>query len=112
KIIDNKTQTLNLILEEEITELKEVIIKSNPITRKGDTLNYSVNAFSKQEDRTIADVLKNMPGIEVLNNGKILYQGEPINKYYIGGLDLLEGKYNLANNNLPYKEVLRVQILE
>ena len=112
KIIENKTQTLNFVLEEEITELKEVIIKSLPITRKGDTINYSVSAFSKQEDRTIADVLKNMPGIEVLANGKILYQGKPINKYYIEGLDLLEGKYNLANKNLPYKEVTKVQVLE
>jgi len=112
KTIDNKTQTLNFVLEEEITELKEIIIKNNPITRKGDTINYTVNAFSKQEDRTIADVLKNMPGIEVLDDGKILYQGKPINKYYIEGLDLLEGKYNLANSNLPYKEVVKVQVLE
>jgi hypothetical protein len=28
------------------------------------------------------------------------YQGKAINKYYIEGLDLLEGKYNLANDNL------------
>ena len=93
KIIDNKTQTLNFVLEEEITELKEVVIKPNAITKRGDTLNYSVNAFTRQQDRTIADVLKNMPGIEVLSDGKILYQGKPINKYYIEGLDLLEGKY-------------------
>ncbi len=112
KTIKNKTQTLNFILEEEITELEEVIVKSTPITRKGDTINYSVSAFSKQEDRTIADVLRNMPGIEVLNNGKILYQGKPINKYYIEGLDLLEGKYSLANKNLPHKEVTKVQVLE
>ncbi len=112
KIIDNKIQTLNFILKEERTELKEVLIKNNPITRKGDTINYSVNAFTKQEDRTIADVLKNMPGIEVLSDGKILYQGKPINKYYIEGLDLLEGKYNLANSNLPHKEVVKVQVLE
>lgn len=112
KIIDNKTQTLNFVLEDEITELKEVVIKSSPITRKGDTLNYSVNSFSKEQDRSIGDVLKRMPGIEVLSDGKILYQGRPINKYYIEGLDLLEGRYNLANDNLPYKEVTQVQILE
>ena len=112
KTIENKTQKLNFVLEEEITELKEVIVKSFPISRKGDTINYFVNSFSKQEDRTIADVLKNMPGIEVLDNGKILYQGKPINKYYIEGLDLLEGKYNLANKNLPYKKVTKVQVLE
>jgi hypothetical protein len=112
KIIDNKTQTSNFVLEEQITELKEIVIKNSPITRKGDTINYSVNVFTKQEDRTIADVLKNMPGIEVLDDGKILYQGKPINKYYIEGLDLLEGKYNLANSNLPHKEVVKVQVLE
>lgn len=112
KKIDSKPQTLHFILEEKITELKEVVIKPNIINKHGDTVNYSVNAFTKIEDRTVADVLKNMPGIEVLNNGKILYQGKPINKYYIEGLDLLEGKYNLANNNLPHKEVTKIQVLE
>jgi hypothetical protein len=58
-----------------------------------------VNSFSKEQDRSIGDVLKRMPGIEVLPDGKILYQGKAINKYYIEGLDLLEGKYNLANEN-------------
>ncbi|MGX1023598.1 hypothetical protein [Psychroflexus sp. MBR-150] len=112
KIIDNKTQTFDFTLTEEVTELKEVKLKSYPISKRGDTINYSVKSFSKQNDRTIGDVLKNMPGIEVLDNGKILYQGKPINKYYIEGLDLLEGKYNLANKNLPHKEVTKVQILE
>ncbi len=112
KIIDNKTRKLNFVLEEEITELQEVVIKPNAISKRGDTINYLVNAFVKQEDRTIADVLKNMPGIEVLSDGKILYQGKPINKYYIEDMDLLEGKYNLANSNLPYKEVSKVQVLE
>ncbi|MGV8945754.1 MAG: hypothetical protein ACOH1N_04950 [Lutibacter sp.] len=112
QIIDNKTQAKDFILIEEITELKEVVVKSSPITKRGDTINYAVSAFTKQEDRTIADVLKNLPGIEVLSDGKILYQGKPINKYYIEGLDLLEGKYNLANSNLPHKEVTKVQVLE
>ena len=112
KIIDNKTQTLDLFLEEEVTKLKEVFIKTFPITKKGDTINYSVSAFKDQKDRVIADVLAKMPGIEVLSDGKILYQGNPINKYYIEGLDLLEGKYNLANNNLPANSVSRVQVLE
>ncbi|TXD80773.1 carboxypeptidase-like regulatory domain-containing protein [Subsaximicrobium wynnwilliamsii] len=112
RIIDNKSQILDFILEEAVTELKEVVLKSNPIIRRGDTLNYSVNSFVQEQDRTIADVLKRMPGIEVLSDGKILYQGKPINKYYIEGLDLLEGKYNLANENLPHRAVSKVQILE
>ncbi|MFV0247637.1 MAG: hypothetical protein ACK5H1_01570 [Tenacibaculum sp.] len=50
--------------------------------------------------------------IELFRDGKILYRGKPINKYYIEGLNLLEGKYNLANSNLPHKEVAKVQVLD
>ncbi|MDI9365743.1 MAG: hypothetical protein QM541_12385 [Flavobacterium sp.] len=110
--INNISQSRNFKLNEKPFVLKEVIVKSSPITQRRDTIKYSVNSFSKEQDRSIGDVLKRMPGIEVLSDGKILYQGRPINKYYIEGLDLLEGKYNLANENLPYKEVTEVQILE
>jgi hypothetical protein len=112
KKVLNKNQTLNFNLLDSSEKLKEVIIKSSPITKRGDTINYSVNAFKSQKDRVIADVLRKLPGIEVLVDGKILYQGKPIQKYYIEGLDLLEGKYNLANNNLPASSVSKVQILE
>ncbi len=110
--IKNETQTKNIILNQKAFELKEVIIKTSPIIQIRDTLKYFVNTFSKEHDRSIGDILKRLPGIEILSDGKILYQGKPINKYYIEGLDLLEGKYNLANDNLPHKEVTQVQILE
>lgn len=110
--IKNVSQTKNINLKGKSFELKEIIVNASPIIKKGDTIKYSVNSFSKEQDRSIGDVLKRMPGIEVLSDGKILYQGRPINKYYIEGLDLLEGKYNLANENLPFKEVTQVQILE
>ena len=87
-------------------------MKIPPIRKRGDTLSYIVSVFKEQKDRVIGDVLKKLPGIEVLNNGRILYQGKPILKYYIEGLDLLGGKYNLANNNLPANAVSKVQILE
>lgn len=110
--LKNENQKKDFRLNNKLYELKEVVIKSQQITQKGDTIKYAVNSFAKEQDRSIADVLKRMPGIEILSDGKILYQGKPINKYYIEGLDLLEGKYNLANENLPYKDVTQVQILE
>ena len=112
EIIENKTQSFEISLSPEITVLKEAVIKQRPIRQKGDTLSYDVSAFQEQKDRVIADVLKKMPGIEIEPSGRILYQGNPINKYYIEGLDLLEGKYSLANENLPADAVSSVQILE
>jgi hypothetical protein len=113
KKIDNRPQHLTFVLKEEATILKEVTVQNNnPIRKKGDTLSYIVNEFAAQKDRSIADVLAKMPGIEVQADGKVLYMGKPIQKYYIEGMDLLEGKYNLANNNLPHQSVTSVQVIE
>ncbi|MDX1718559.1 MAG: carboxypeptidase-like regulatory domain-containing protein [Salegentibacter mishustinae] len=108
----NKTQVQNFRLQDQEFELDEVVIKKPLIRVERDTINYAVNSFSKKMDRSIGDVLKRMPGIDIANNGTISYQGEPINNYYIEGLNLLDGKYNLANDNLPYDQVAEVQILE
>ena len=97
EIVTNETQTRNYTLIPTVTKLKEVIVKESSIRKKGDTLSYNVASFASEKDRTIADIIAKMPGIDVLPDGKILYQGKPINKYYIEGLDLLEGKYNLSN---------------
>ncbi|MGZ9677433.1 carboxypeptidase-like regulatory domain-containing protein [Flavobacterium sp. GNP001] len=59
--INNTTQTKNFILSEKSFVLKEVSVKSAPILQKGDTLRYLVNSFSKEQDRSIGDVLKRMP---------------------------------------------------
>ncbi len=92
--------------------IKEVKFVSKRLKLDGDTLTYSVNGFSMPQDRTIGDVLKKLPGIEVANDGRIKYQGKAINKFYIEGLNLLEGRYNLATNNLSAKAVKEIQVLE
>ncbi|MGJ8548993.1 carboxypeptidase-like regulatory domain-containing protein [Winogradskyella wichelsiae] len=112
KSIENRAQNISFILEESPEELKEVIITFKDIEKNGDTLSYSVSTFKDQKDRSIADVLKKMPGIEVLPNGQITYMGQPIEKYYIEGMDMLEGRYNLANENISANDVSKVQILE
>jgi hypothetical protein len=112
--VANYSQALELKLEPSTVELEEYAVESikNPISFKNDTLFYDVEALSNKSDRVIADVLRRLPGIEVSANGMISYQGKPLQKFYIDGLDLLEGKYNLANNNLPADAVSQVQILE
>ncbi len=53
-----------------------------------------------------------MPGIDVANNGKIQYQGEDINKFYIEGSDLLGGKYGIATNGISHEDVGAVEVME
>ncbi len=112
KTILNTTQNQEFILTEDVKQLEGFNVIAPPIVKHGDTLSYLVNSFAKLEDRAIEDVLRRMPGIEVEDNGKILYQGMPINKFYVEGLDLMEGRYIIVSKNLPYSSVAAVEILE
>ena len=111
-LVNESTSNFDFTLQEKAIELKEVQLKKPAVRKKGDTIAYDVSNFKDIQDRSIADVIKKMPGIEIESSGRILYQGEPINKYYIEGMDLLGGKYALANENLSADAVDKVQILE
>lgn len=112
KVIANQSQNLDFFVDNESITLNEVKIIPPKIRQTGDTLNYLVESFSDINDRTIGDVLKKMPGIKVQDNGAILYQNRPINKFYIENADLLQGRYGVATNNIDAKDVSTVQVLE
>lgn len=110
--LDSVSFPLTVSLEPGATILKEVAVKADRIREQGDTITYGVSAFAQAQDRSIGDVLKRMPGIDVANNGKIKYQGEDINKFYIEGSDLLGGKYGIATNGISHEDVGAVEVME
>src|SRR5690606_10839382 len=112
KSIKNSTQNLDFTLSLQATEIEEVRLKTRLITKKGDTISYDLKSFDTKNDRTLADVLKRMPGIEVNKDGSILYQGQPLSKFYVNGKDLMEGGYGVVNNALPKDAVQKVEVLE
>ncbi len=104
---------MDVVLGEEPFALKEVTVKSVPISNRGDTIVYNVSAFKTAADRNIEDVIKKLPGITVEEQtGKISYNGEDINKFYIEGLDLLSGRYRLATKNISPDDIASVSIYE
>ncbi|NCC74098.1 MAG: TonB-dependent receptor [Sphingobacteriia bacterium] len=112
KTIANKTQTLNFRLVFEAKEIEGVSVRSFAIEKRKDTLSYLVSSFARKEDRAIEDVLKRMPGIAVEPSGRVLYQGLPVEKFYVEGLDLMNGRYVVVSKNLPQGSVSAVEILE
>lgn len=110
--IRNDDQKLNFSMDSQATEIQEVRLKTKLITKKGDTISYDLKSFENKNDRTLADVLKKIPGIEVNKDGTVLYQGEAINKFYVNGKDLMEGGYGTINNSLPKDAVSKVEVLE
>lgn len=104
--------TYDAVLAGKDTQLKEVIVKAPAITAKGDTILYNVARYAGINDRTIADVLKKMPGIDVAENGAISYNGQQINKFYIEGKDMLDGRYSIATNTIHQEDVATVEVME
>lgn len=112
KVVANRSQRLNFRVREQAVQLKEVSVRAQKIRQNGDTLNYLVGAYQQQGDRVIGDVLKRMPGIEVSQSGGIKYNGKSIKKFYVEEMDLLQGRYGLATNNINASDVATVQVLE
>lgn len=110
---DYSTSQRNLIkMSRKEIELREVVVKAPPVRARKDTIAYDVKSFLKQGDTYLEDVLKKLPGISVSENGRVSYQGQGINKFYIEGKDLLGASYNQATKNLPVDAVTTVEVLE
>lgn len=100
-----------IVLSEEAVQIKEVRVRGRRIREEGDTLNYSVAGFQQKQDRSIADVIRKMPGMKVNADGSIEYEGKTINKFYIEGMDLTGAKYAQVSENLQADKVKKVQVM-
>lgn len=112
RLVKNITQHLDFRSSDRTREIREVVVKLKRVEERGDTIDYNVAAFEKQDDRVIADVIKRMPGMEVKDNGQITYNGKAISNFYIEERDMLQGRYGIAVNNVNSSDVLKVQVLE
>lgn len=111
KEIKNLSQACNFNLKEKSTALKEVVVKAPAIYQRGDTLSYNLASYIGKNDYTLKDAMKKLPGIEVGDKGSIKYLGKEISNFYINGMDLLGGRYNIATTNIPASFVNSVQVL-
>lgn len=102
--------TLLITLKVKEYMIDDVIVKSQPIKQKGDTITYLVSSFARGGNFSVADVIKNMPNFNVTEEGTILYEGKPIQNFYVEGMDLMGGNYNTIVKNLPFKSVGAIDV--
>ena len=93
-------------------KLKEVVVKAKKIRQSGDTISYAASSYISKDDKVLEDLLRKMPGVEVIGNGQIKYNGQWVNEFYIEGADMLGDNYGEATKNLDAKAIGSVQIME
>ena len=111
--VDQPGKLETIKMEQTALELKNVNVRNAPrLTLRGDTLIYNPADFADKQDRSIEDVLRKMPGIEIGDNGNIKYNGKSISNFYIDGDNLLDGRYNIASRTIPHDAVDKIQVIE
>ena len=105
-------RNIKVELQPQALNIKEVVVRAPKVNLFGDTVEFNVQSFVEQQDKSISDVLKRMPGVEVREGGDIYYNGESIGNLYVEGMDLLGGRYSLLTKNLSAQDVKKVEIIE
>lgn len=103
----------SFVLVEKVEQLNEVLLKpTEKISKEGNTITYKVDAFNDGTEQTVEDVLKRLPGIEVLNDGTIKAQGRFIDKLLVEGEDMFDKNYTVLSKNLDASVLKSVEILD
>ncbi|MCK7590092.1 outer membrane beta-barrel protein [Subsaxibacter sp. CAU 1640] len=111
--LNKENINLGKIFMLEANMLDEVIIKSRaPITVKKDTLEFNVASFKTKKDANVEDLLKELPGVEVDDEGKILVNGKEVNKILVNGKPFFGDDPTITTRNLTKEIIEKVQITD
>ena len=111
-IDEDDTLPLKFILEKKLVELNEVIVEAdNPILVKKDTVVIDADSYTKEGDRVVEDLLRNIPGIEIEDDGKIKIGGREIEKVMVENDDFFNKGYGILTQSMPNSPVDKVEII-
>lgn len=101
-----------LYLLQNTNVLNEVVIKSEapPVRVKKDTLEFNASSFKVRPDANVEILLKQLPGFEVDNEGKITVNGKEVTQFLVNGKTFFDKDGAVALKNLPAEIISKVQV--
>lgn len=92
--------------------LGEVVVKGTRIKMayKNDTIVYNASAFQLPEGSMLDALIRQMPGVELKDDGSILVNGEKVDFLTLNGKDFFKGKNKVMLENLPMYAVENVKV--
>lgn len=116
KTINLDTEIIDLgtiNLKTDTNALSEIVIKSTaPITIKKDTLEFNVKSFKTRKDANVEDLLKELPGVEIDEEGNILVNGKAVNRILVNGKPFFGDDPTITTRSLTKDIVEKIQILD
>lgn len=91
-------------------ELDSVMVRAEkPIVIKGDTVEFRASTFKTPPNSMAQDMLKRIPGLEIDRNGKLTFNGRPVNKILVDGKVLFGEDGAVALSNISNEMVDKFQ---
>lgn len=110
---DNSDAPFSIILRNNSKQLGDVeVVTEMPVLIQGDTITYKADVFAKGNERKLGEVLEELPGFEVDENGQVKVEGKNVTKLLIDGKEAFGGDTKLMTKNLPANVVDKVQVLK
>lgn len=103
-----------ILLKPDIKALKEARVTASvtPVEFKNDTIIYNAAAFRTLSNGKLIDLLKQMPGVEVSDNGEVKVNGKTVSQITVEGKTFFLGNNSMALNSLPSSIVDKVKVTE
>ncbi|MFY0644118.1 MAG: hypothetical protein JXR19_06600 [Bacteroidia bacterium] len=94
--------------------IKELMVKAPkiPIILSGDTVVYNSSSFKTQNNASVEDLIKKMPGIQVNKDGTVSTEGQVVTKVLINGKEFFGGNVQAATKNLDADLVDKVELID
>lgn len=108
------TTPLSLLLKSDPKEIEAVRVagRRGGMQRKGDTVGYNLKAYATGMEKTLGDVLANLPGIKVSANGEVTAQGKPVSKILFNGRDYYGSNVAMATKNIDASVADTVKVIQ
>ncbi len=101
-----------IVLNDAAKDLGNVTVVSAPVSIKGDTTEFSANAFKTKPNASTEDLLKKLPGVQVDKDGNVKAQGEDVKRVLVDGKRFFGDDPKMATRNLPSDVVDKVQVYD
>ncbi len=109
--LDSSVDLGKIILEKDtVFNIDEVTITASPVRIKKDTIEFSANAVKLRPDSKVEELLKQIPGIEIGNDGKVTANGKEVDQIMINGKPFFDKDGRIAMQNLPADMIRKIQI--
>ena len=115
--VDRKTEKISLDtiqLKSDAIMLKEAIIEAQmaDIQMVEDTVMINAENFRVPEGSVLEELLRQIPGVEIADDGSMKFNGRKIDRLLVGGEEFFGNNKDLTTKNLPASMVKRIKNYE